>query len=78
LGRHTEAIVAFETAVTTSKDGFRLGKALALRELLAYLVGVGDDAVAERHARRDLAAAMAEFGGKLTNEQFSKLSFSVR
>jgi hypothetical protein len=73
LGKHEEARRAFQAGVDVSKTTFRLSQALALRDLADYLTSVGDDAPAEVAARRELATAVAAFGGKLTDAQFSTI-----
>ena len=68
--RHSEALVAFQAAITTSKESFSLVEAFALRELANY-AGGGDAAV---QAGRALAIKLKTFEGRMTQAEFDGLN----
>ena len=70
LNRHDEALVAFQAAVTTSKDSLSLMEAFAYRELANY-AGGGDAAV---QAGKELEAKLKTFEGRMTREEFDGLT----
>ena len=72
LGRHAEALAAFQLAITTSKESFNLIEALAYRELAKY--AEGGEAAAQ--AAADLDAKLAGFDGRLARADFDKLKIA--
>jgi hypothetical protein len=72
LSRHDEALVAFQAAVTTSKDSLSLMEAFAYRELANY-VGGGD---AADQAGKELEAKLKTFEGRMTREEFDGLTIA--
>ena len=69
LGRHDEALAAFQAAIATSKESYSLMQAFAYRELANY-AGGGDAAV---HAGGDLEATLKTFEGRMTRAEFAEL-----
>ena len=72
LNRHDEALVAFQAAITTSKQSYSLMEAFALRELANY-VGIGDAAV---QAGKDLEVKLDTFNGRMTRKEFDRLTIA--
>ena len=67
--RHDEALVAFQAAITVSKQSYSLMEAFALRELANYTAG----GVAAVQAGKDLEAKLKTFEGRMTREEFDTL-----
>ena len=72
LDRHTEALIAFETAIAVSKESFPVIEALAYRELANYAQG-GDAAV---QAAKDLETKLSTFESQITPAEFAALKIS--
>jgi len=72
LNRHDEAVVAFQAAITTSKQSYSLMEAFALRELANY-TAAGTAAV---EAAENLAYTLSMFNGRMTREEFDELTIS--
>jgi hypothetical protein len=72
LDRHTEALAAFQAAITTSKESYPMMEALTYREL-ANIVGGGAAAI---QAAKDLEEKLKEFDGRLTRAEFDTLSIA--
>ena len=70
LGRHDEALVAFQAAISTSKESYSLMAALAYRELANYADGGG----AAVQAAVDLEAKLQTFAGRMTQDEFDGLT----
>jgi hypothetical protein len=79
LNQHSEALVAFGNAISTSEKSFPMMKAFAFRELANCdaIAGV-PAAVAEAaaQARRDLKAKLNAFEGRLTCAEFDTLTIA--
>lgn len=72
LNRHDEALVAFQAAVTTSKQSYSLMGAFALRELANY-IGAGEAAV---QAGKDLEVKLDMFNDRMTRTEFDHLTIA--
>jgi tetratricopeptide (TPR) repeat protein len=78
LNRHIEALDAFQTAITISKESYSMMEALAYRELATYN-GVPVPAAmvaAVAQAGRDMETKLKEFDGRLTRAEFDMLSIA--
>ena len=69
LKKHDEALIAFQAAISTSKESYSLMELFAYRELANYADG-GEAAV---QALVDLEAKLKTFEGRLTREEFDAL-----
>ena len=67
LNRHAEALVAFQAAITTSKQSYSLMEAFACRELANYAAG-GEASV---QAGKDLEIKLDTFKGWMTRADFA-------
>ena len=70
LGRHDEALVAFQAAIATSKQSYSLMEAFAYRELSNYTDG-GDAAV---QAGEDLDRKLSSFEGRISRAEFDGMT----
>jgi hypothetical protein len=82
LNRHTEALAAFQAAISSSKESYPMLEALAYRELVHACDAVSPSilpapvAEAAAQAGRDLEAKLIEFGSRLTRVEFDMLSIA--
>ena len=72
LNRHDEALVAFQAAVAISHESYSMMAAFAYRELANY-AGGGEAAV---QAGKELEAKLKTFEGRMTREEFDRLTIA--
>ena len=81
LNQHTEALAAFQAAITISKESYPMIEALAYRELANCCDVATADAPlmvveAAAQAAQELEEKLKEFDGRLTSAEFDKLSIA--
>jgi hypothetical protein len=79
LNRHTEALVAFQAAIITSKESYPMIEALAYRELVNCGGAAADVPAlleAAAQAAKDLEEKLKEFDGRLTRAEFDTLTIA--
>jgi len=76
LNRTDEAVVAFQAAITVSKESYRLMEAFAYRELANYGSAGAAAGVAATQAGRYLEATLEAFEGQMTREEFDGLTIA--
>jgi len=72
LDRHDEALAAFQSAITVSKESYHMMEAFAYRELANF--AEGGDAAAQ--AATDLDAKLAVFESRMTRAEFDGLKIA--
>ena len=79
LKRHSDALSAFQAAVSTAKLSYPLMEALAYRELAECdtELAPGPFAAAVEKAQTDLSEKLKEFEGQLSSEEFGMLSIGL-
>ena len=77
LDRNDNALSAFQAAIRTAKESYKMMVAFAYRELTHYTGGGGGggNAAAEQ-AAKDLDATLAEFDGRLSRAEFDSLTIA--
>jgi hypothetical protein len=79
LNQHTEALVAFQAAIATSKDSYPMIEALAYRELANLDATAGCPAAVmavAAQARRDMEDKLNGFDGRLNRAEFDTLTIA--
>lgn len=74
LGRHDEALAAFQAGIATSKESYNLIEAFAYRELANYTGGGDACQHAAARAGIDLEAKLKTFEGRMTHADFDALT----
>ena len=72
LGRHADALAAFEAAIIASKESYIMMQAFAYQGLANYAAVDGSNATAAQ-AANDLGSKLKEFDGRLTTAEFEQL-----